>query len=199
MSTALVWFRNDLRVYDHEALFEASKFDFVIPFYCFEPRQFGHTSFGFPKTGRHRTRFLIESVTNLRENLQKLDTDLVVRTGKPEKILSDLVEKYKVDKLFAYGEPATGERAVEDAVKSALSIKTQFFWEHSLYHLDDILYEPDKIPQTFTSFRKQVEKKSEVRQCFPNPGKIRLPDDGKIAIEQDGEPINPSAINAPRG
>ena len=72
MSTALVWFRNDLRIHDHEPLHKALKnHDCILPFYCFEDKYFGKTAFGFEKTGAHRAQFLLESVTDLRQNLQK--------------------------------------------------------------------------------------------------------------------------------
>ncbi|CAL5350413.1 unnamed protein product [Camellia sinensis] len=50
---AIVWFRNDLRVLDNEALFTAwSSSEAVLPLYCVDPRLF-HTThyFAFPKTG----------------------------------------------------------------------------------------------------------------------------------------------------
>lgn len=49
----IVWFRNDLRVIDNEALIRAwAASQFVLPVYCVDPRLFGTTHyFGFPKTG----------------------------------------------------------------------------------------------------------------------------------------------------
>ena len=51
---AIVWFRNDLRVLDNEALYEAwiSSRE-VLPVFCVDPRIFGSSTyyFGFPKTG----------------------------------------------------------------------------------------------------------------------------------------------------
>lgn len=48
----LVWFRSDLRVHDNPALTHAlEEAGTVVPVYCFDPRQFGKTSFGFEKTG----------------------------------------------------------------------------------------------------------------------------------------------------
>lgn len=45
--------------------------DFVLPMYIFDPRHFGGTyHFGFPKTGPHRTKFLLESIQDLRKNLK---------------------------------------------------------------------------------------------------------------------------------
>lgn len=49
----IVWFRNDLRVLDNEALIRAwTVSEFVLPVYCVDPRLFATTHcFGFPKTG----------------------------------------------------------------------------------------------------------------------------------------------------
>ena len=50
---AIVWFRNDLRLHDNEALQEAlSNAEEVLPVYVFDERVFnGKTTFGFPKMG----------------------------------------------------------------------------------------------------------------------------------------------------
>lgn len=51
--TAIVWFRNDLRVLDNEALYKAwLSSQTLLPVYCIDPRLFATTyHFGFPKTG----------------------------------------------------------------------------------------------------------------------------------------------------
>lgn len=79
MSTAIVWFRNNLRLHDNEALLKAVDYDDVIPLYVFDPHWVQPTSLGFPKTGGHRARFLIETVDTLRKNLRKLGSDLGVQ------------------------------------------------------------------------------------------------------------------------
>lgn len=50
---AVVWFRNDLRILDNEALLRAwIDSEAVLPVYCVDPRLFSTTYyFGFPKTG----------------------------------------------------------------------------------------------------------------------------------------------------
>ena len=50
----ILWFRQDLRLHDNEALLEAIKnSDEVIPIYVFDERVFqSKTTFGFPKTGK---------------------------------------------------------------------------------------------------------------------------------------------------
>ena len=98
--TILVWFRNDLRIHDNEILLEATKkADRVLPVYCFDPFYFKKTDLGLDKTGSIRARFLLESVANLRKNLHKLDSELVVRTGDPAEIIPQLAQQYQVSEV----------------------------------------------------------------------------------------------------
>lgn len=59
---AIVWFRNDLRVLDNEALYKAwVSSEMVLPVYCVDPRLFKTTyNFGFPKTGGIGIRLYIQ-------------------------------------------------------------------------------------------------------------------------------------------
>ncbi|KAL6215215.1 hypothetical protein ACLB2K_014646 [Fragaria x ananassa] len=93
---AIVWFRNDLRVLDNEALYKAwLSSQQVLPVYCVDPRLFGSTyHFGFPKTGALRAQFLVESLDDLRKNLMKWGLNLLIQHGKPEEVLPSLAETY---------------------------------------------------------------------------------------------------------
>ncbi|NWI12609.1 CRYD protein, partial [Crypturellus soui] len=58
----------------------------------FDPRHcLGTHCYGFPKTGPHRLRFLLQSLADLRETLQTRGSTLVVRKGKPEDVVHDLI------------------------------------------------------------------------------------------------------------
>jgi deoxyribodipyrimidine photo-lyase len=84
MKRILVWFRNDLRLHDQEALNAAMrKADEIIPYYCFDIRQFGTNAFGFPKMSAFRAKFLQESVKNLAQNIENIGGRLVVGYGRP--------------------------------------------------------------------------------------------------------------------
>lgn len=58
--TSVVWFRNDLRVADNEALLRAwQSSSAVLPVYVLDPRLFGTTHvFKFPKTGGKRVLYI---------------------------------------------------------------------------------------------------------------------------------------------
>ncbi len=76
--TNLVWFRNDLRINDNTSLNKAAQGERVIAVYFFDPRQFVIGDFGFRKTEKFRARFLIETVAELKANLEKLNITLLV-------------------------------------------------------------------------------------------------------------------------
>ena len=79
MKNNLVWFRNDLRLSDNLSLFKATQNSKkCIAIYCFDPRQFANTTYGFKKTEKFRTQFLIETVSELKENLKSKNITLFV-------------------------------------------------------------------------------------------------------------------------
>ena len=66
LKTGLVWYRNDLRTRDQQSLSRATnECDRIIAMYCFDPRHFETTKFGFKKTGKFR----MDTVWN--QNLSK--------------------------------------------------------------------------------------------------------------------------------
>ena len=172
----LIWYRNDLRVHDFSALDEAVQQNAeIIPVYCFDDRLFGETSFGFPKTGNYRAQFLLESVADLRNSLQKLGSNLIVRRGLPEEIIPAIAEQLKVDRVSYSKEVTSEEKRVEKKLRQALSaknIKVDTYWEATLYLPEDLPFGIKETPELYTNFRKQVEKKSEINQAIAAPTKL---------------------------
>lgn len=184
--TILVWFRKDLRIHDNEILSEAvRKGETLVPVYCFDPRQFETTSFQTQKTGYVRAKFLIECVADLRHSLQKLGADLVIRTGKPEDILPELVSKYHVTEVYHHREVASEETRVSADVENALwrlKINLKHFIGHTLYHKEDLPFPINNIPDVFSSFRKKIERDSSVRKCTDSPGNFTIPQDMESGV-----------------
>lgn len=183
MSTSriLIWYRNDLRIHDHEPLHQAlQQHAQVIPFYCFDLRQFGQTSFGFPKTGAFRAQFLLESVIDLRRSLRSLGSELVIREGNPEQIIPELVKQWEIKAVYYHQEVTTEELAVETALEKnlkAIDVPLKKFWGHTLYHPEDLPFKIERLPEVFTQFRKQVEKSSSVNSVLPSPRTLeKLPE-----------------------
>ncbi len=182
-TTALVWFRNDLRTRDHEALFRASsEATSVIPVYCLDPRHIGQhatTARGFQKTGTFRTQFLLESLADLRSRLQTLGADLLIVRGHPEEVLPEIAQTLGAQALYYHEEATDEELRVEDALQAAckaVNIRVHNFWGATLYHPDDLPFSLDNLPDVFTQFRKLVEKSSHIRPTFPEPSALRFAD-----------------------
>lgn len=172
----LVWFRNDLRLHDHEPLHDALQTgQSVIPVYCLDPRQFGQTAFGFPKTGAFRAQFLLESLANLRASLRSRGSDLILRQGKPEEVLPALARELQADAIHWHEEVTAEETQVEAAVVSkldALGVAANTYWGATLFHVDDLPFAIAKLPEVFTQFRKKVEAHSTVYPTFPTPQQL---------------------------
>lgn len=185
----LVWFRNDLRIHDCETLYRASQQAQqtganIFPIYCFDPRHFGKTSFGFSKTGVFRAQFLIESVANLRANLRSLNSDLTIRMGKPEDVLPKFIQQWGIRTVYYYAEITSEETNVEAKLTKLLQtqkIEIKSFWGSTLLHPQDLPFAITKLPELFTNFRKQVELDLIVRKIFPIPNNLDpLPDNLKV-------------------
>ncbi|KAK7104365.1 hypothetical protein V1264_019096 [Littorina saxatilis] len=203
MKTVIYLFRSDLRVHDNEALQWAHRNgDHILPLYCFDPRHFAGTyHFNVPKTGPHRLKFLLESVTDLRQNLQKLGSDLIVRQGKPEVVVSELIKqigKEGVEALIYQKEICKEEVDVEKALGSKCGVKVHTVWGHTLTHVDDLPFKPQNLPDVYTQFRKKVESHDRVRHIVPTPDKVKpLPpgiDPGNIPNMEDFNVSKPPSL-----
>ena len=184
--TALVWFRNDLRVSDNSSLTKAaSGSERLIGLYCFDPRHFETTAYGFKKTEKFRARFLIESVIELRESLKALNISLIVSEERPESIIPRLVSEHNISSIYCQKEWTQEEEAVNENVKKQLpkGCRIQESFDQFLYHPEDCPMAIDSIPRIFTSFRKSCEKQAKVRPEHPDPTSYE-PDN---LVEADGE------------
>ena len=67
---SIVWFKSDLRLSDNETFARATnESDEIIPVYIFDEADYVETAFGTKKTGSFRFQFLVESLTDLHEEL----------------------------------------------------------------------------------------------------------------------------------
>jgi len=158
-------FRRDLRISDNPILHHLATtdhgFTHVLPVFVFHALQMEVSGFindGSPspypearsqlgkywRCGPHRAKFIGESVWNLKENLEALDSGLALRVGPPaeviEKILAGLrEEQLKVGAVWMIGEEGVEERRDERAVaatctKHDVDLK---LWVDEKYFVDE--------------------------------------------------------------
>ena len=93
MSTAVVWFRNILRLHDNPVLTWASsseEISSIIPIYILEEKWNEDTDHS---PSPNRKKFLYESILNLNRNLEeKYQTNILVFSGNPVQIINSIFE-----------------------------------------------------------------------------------------------------------
>src|SRR5207237_8308752 len=94
--------------------------DKILPVYIFDPFYFRTNANGALKTGSFRTRFLIESVADLRKSLQAFGAELLIRTGDPAEVLTQLAEEYQVSEVYHHREVAPDDTDVSERVEAAV-------------------------------------------------------------------------------
>jgi len=96
----LLWYRNDLRISDHEALHEAVKSGAeILPVYIDHQTDYSQYLLGNPEIPGFRRKFQLESLQNLDQHWRTWNTSLIVLPGKPEDVIPELCSKYSIDEV----------------------------------------------------------------------------------------------------
>ncbi len=175
---AIVWFKTDLRLHDNEALTEALKTaDEIYPVYIFDERIFKDTSrLGFRKTSAFRAQFIIESVFDLKNSLKEKGIDLIVKIGKPEIEIPEIARQLKSSWVFGLMERLPEEAEVQNLLEKnlwAIGQELRLFRGKMLYYTQDLPFPVAHTPDTFTAFRKEVEKITPIRFPLPSPDSFK--------------------------
>ncbi|KAK1982549.1 DASH family cryptochrome [Colletotrichum cereale] len=200
--------RHDLRIADNPILHHLSTasdhgFTHVLPIYIFPAHQIEISGFlrdgskspypearseigKFWRCGPHRTKFVAQSVWNLKESFESVGSGLSLRVGKFGDVVGDLLQsfadkKHKVGAVWITAEEAVEEKRDETAVSAAcekhgVAFKT---WMDEKYFIDDRdlhFKSPSELADVFTAFRKTQEPlREKPRSTLPRPKKGSLP------------------------
>ena len=176
----LVLFQPDnLRLNDNHVLIKAhSENTNVIHLFIYDFKIFGVNNklykyndlslLDYPKTSIFRSKFIIECVENLQQNLKKLNSDLIVKYGNPSTILKDICEKYKINNVYTNQGKAIFEKNSLKNIKNKLNSNINFniVWENTLVPINRLPFDINTtFPNTATSFRKKLENNCNIK--FP--------------------------------
>jgi deoxyribodipyrimidine photo-lyase len=196
-TTAIVWFRRDLRVHDHPALVAAVEAaDVVIPVFVVDDRLL---------TGRwpaaNRRWFMRESLVALSDGLATRGAALRVLRGRPEEVLPAFAAETGVSDVFASRDATPYGRQRDREVGDGLAAHgIRFRTRRGLYvHEPDEVMTRDGRPFTvFGPFRRAWEARDRrPMQAAPD----RIP--GPRGVRPDGIPdlgpasSHPSLVPAP--
>ncbi len=155
---SIFWFRRDLRLTDNAGFYHALKSGHpVLPLFIFDKNILDK----LPEDDA-RVTFIYQTIADLKKELQKHDSDLLIKYGKSEKIWSEILGDYEVAAVYTNHdyEPYARERddnMAEFLTSEKIAFKT--YKDQVIFEKGEIL-KADKTPYTvFTPFYKQWHAK----------------------------------------
>lgn len=200
--------RQDLRTGDnpilsHLATTKDHGFTHLLPAYIFPANQVELSGFiksgskspypearsrigSYWRCGPHRAKFVGEAVWNVKESLQSIGSNLVIRLGTMEDAVRTLLEglnrgkDQKVGAVWMTSHDGTEERNDERAVAALCKEHGAEFklWDDEKYFIDDrdLKTEVSSLPDIFTTYRKSEEPlRDKPRATLPTPPSGSLP------------------------
>lgn len=170
MKRGLFCFRQDLRLHDHPALLNAlAENDQLDLVYLFEDRVWCSQTPG--RMASHRAQFILESLQSLKKNIEKKGGALLFARGTATEVLPRLMQKLGADCCYMQAHSAHEEKGEEYKLGRLVNLK--LVEGSTLIHPDDFSTPVKSFPETFTKFRKLVEKECKPRTPLPPPPLLR--------------------------
>ena len=157
MSSAIHWFRRDLRLSDNTALNAAlAAHDSVVPAYVLSTWKAAHRW-----TGPGRQRFLCEALASLQAGLSKAGGRLVVRAGDAVEELSALVRETGATAIYANRDPDPFGQEVEARLAARareLGVNLHLCKDAALHERDEVLTGGASPFRVFTPYSRAWAK-----------------------------------------
>ena len=178
---SLVWFRRDLRDFDHAALYHALKTSSQV--FCIFVFDTEILDLLVNKQDR-RVEFIWESVKELKAALQAKGGDLIVMYGKARELIPMYALQANIHAVFANRdyEPSAVARDAEVAAKLAQNnIEFHSFKDQVLFEKDEILSLSNKPYSVFTPYKNAHLKKLDDFYLKPYPVDSYIHNYAKVA------------------
>jgi deoxyribodipyrimidine photo-lyase len=173
--SAIVWFRDDLRLADHPALTTAAKAGALTCLYLLD-----EDSPGFRPHGAASRWWLAQSLRALDRDLRKLGQRLVLRRGKAADVIPSLARETQAAQVYWNRRTDRAGIAADNAVIAALKAQGVTGGTFSA----NLLVEPGKVLtkdggplRVFTPFWKRVLSLGDPRASLPAPKTLPPPVD----------------------
>jgi deoxyribodipyrimidine photo-lyase len=153
VSTAIHWFRRDLRITDNTALAAAVKaYDHVAPVYIVSGWAGEHRWCGAP-----RQAFLCGCLESLAKNREAKGSRLIIRRGTADEALKKLAREIKADAIYFNRDPDPYGRTMEQRVARVardLGMECHGFKDIALHEREEVLTGTDSPFKIFTPYAK---------------------------------------------
>lgn len=193
MRTGLFWFTNDLRLHDNPALVRACmSVDRLVCLFNFEYSWSQHAQRMQQCPGKHRQRFIEQSVADLADNLAALGQVLVIRHGSHLDALTECLERFQPTDVFQSVQHGFYENEVwHRQQKAHSSCRFHRVSGYTLFDSASLPFTIENMPDGFGAFRRALEVQRPVAPLqsltyLPPPPRAAL-DDANVGASQSPE------------
>ncbi len=154
----LFWFRRDLRLDDNVGLYHALKeSEMVAPVFVFDKEILSN----LPSEDR-RVEFISNCIKVLKEKLQELNSDIIVKFAYAEKEIPELAKKFRVEAVYSNEdyEPSARKRdaTIENDLRNS-GIAFRQFKDTVIFSKDDIINSQRQPFVVFSHYKNAWRKK----------------------------------------
>ncbi|QNX59719.1 cryptochrome/photolyase family protein [Acinetobacter seifertii] len=179
----LIWFRQDLRVRDHAALWHACQQGNSIALVILSPDQWKQHD-----DAPIKISFYLRQLKKLQDELVALHIPLVIQVipywKDIAKFISDFSKKYNIENVYANIEVGVNELKRDKTVQDTLNKDSKelfLFHDRTIFPLRSIRNKSEQPYQVFSAFKKVCYSKldtSGLPHCYPLPNKqTKVPTD----------------------
>ncbi|WP_162052340.1 cryptochrome/photolyase family protein [Pontibacter pamirensis] len=170
----LFWFRRDLRLHDNAGLYHALETEKqVLPIFIFDTGILDNLS------NRHDARvdFIYQSIKNMKEQLEKQGSTLLVRYGKPIEVIKELLQEYEVDGIYTNRDYEPYARERDEEVEALLIENGQDFKlckDSVIFERSEILSLSGTPYKVYTPYKNAWKKAFRENMVAPFPSEQHL-------------------------
>ncbi len=195
MNRTLVWFRRDLRIYDHEPLYRAARRGAVIPVFIFDRALLQH-----PETGVARVAFMVDCLRHLDRDLRRLGGRLILRSGDPVEVLPRLVEETQAEGIYCHTDCERIYGRVRDArlIQALADRQLKIRWFEPAASCPQLMAYPQYRQWWYQEMAMPMVP-APARMAVP--GEVtseKLPDLDQLGHSADGKPVPTGSTQAAR-
>lgn len=195
MGRTVVWFRRDLRVFDHAPLYRAAQRGAVIPVFVLDRALLTH-----PETASARVAFMLECLRSLDQDLRDRQGRLIIRYGDPAEVLPQLVRETEADGIYAHVDFERIYGRVRDARLNQVLAQEgmKIRWFEPAGTTPDLIAYPRYRDLWYLQMAEEM---------IPAPSRVAVPEavvgEGvptleELGLEADGKTIPPGGIEPAR-
>ncbi|KAK0598107.1 hypothetical protein LWI29_031698 [Acer saccharum] len=148
--SAILWFKQDLRVDDHFGLVAASKYQSLVPLYVFDHRILSRYS-------DEMLELVLFALEDLRKSLKEQGSDLMIRFGRVENVIRELVKEVRATSIFAEEEVEYHLRKMISNVDESLATVPSIDWKLEIFQWRTPFYDIknlNHLPASYNDFTK---------------------------------------------